>query len=600
MKRKNFKLSALLLGLCALVGFSGNKGIETAKAAKGDGKEVWGLIGSFAASNWNTDIDFTYNKTVSPARYELTYTLNAGDQFKIRNNHAWGGAEIGWGGNTGGGISTYLSNSSGNFQVKNTGKYLLKIADDNVAGYGDKSYGFSIEAVGTVDPQPDPVEGSEVWSLIGSFTGSGWNNDFDLTYNKENARYEVVQTFAVNDQFKIRYNHAWGTAINWNSEKDAAVSTYLSNAGSPDYNFKVKTAGTYLLSIKDKAGSTSTPKAKIFSIEPAVVGKHTVTYYNGATVVDTVEVPEDGNAYIAKFVYLKGYRLEGWYTDAALTKPYVATEVKADLSLYGKYVAAENFGLYMKNTHKWTKVNAYLWNSNFDHNNTWPGVAMTAVAGTDYYYTEIDGANGYDHIIFNNETVQTADLPLADKTVCYVLGEKDANGHYTATAAEVRKVIAYVPGDVYAYEDLGYTGDTATGTGFATISFDKGAVTVKENDPSITASEKEAALIERIAKVDTCTEYAKHAVYRNLVTVSGIEGALSLTVTDAGGDVTIGDKLAYMEYLDGYHAEAAATTSTHTVLAGQSSSLWFVILIGVLGLSSVLGYYFLSKKRFSK
>lgn len=591
MKRNFFKLSALLLGLCALVGFSGNKGIETAKAARGDGKEPWSLIGSVGGSNWDKNFDFTYNGT--DKRYELEFTLKANEEFKIQYNKSYDQG-IGYGGNTGGGISTYLSNNGGNFKVKTTGDYLLIIKDDEVYNYGDHSYGFSIEKVTVTEV------GKEVWSLIGSFTGSGWNNDFDLTYNKENARYEVVQTFAVNDQFKIRYNHDWGTALNWNSDKDAAVSTYLSSGGSPDYNFKVKTAGTYLLSIRDKAGSTSTPKAKIFSIEPATVGKHTVTYYNGATVVDTVEVPEDGNAYIAKFVYLKGYRLEGWYTDAALTKPYVATEVKADLSLYGKYVAAENFGLYMKNTHKWAKVNVYLWNANFDHNNAWPGVEMTAVAGTDYYYTEIDGANGYDHIIFNNGTVQTVDLDLADKTVCYVLGEKDANGHYTATAAEVRKVIAYVPGDVYAYEDLGYTGDTATGTGFATISFDKGAVTVKENDPSITASEKEAALIERIAKVDTCTEYAKHAVYRNLVTVSGIEGALSLTVTDAGGDVTIGDKLAYMEYLDGYHAEAAATTSTHTILAGQSSSLWFVILIGVLGLGSVLGYYFLSKKRFSK
>lgn len=599
MRRKKIKLGALLLGLCALVGFSGNQDLATVKAAKGAGDESWGLIGSVEGTNWDQDLAFTYNKTVSPARYERETTLNAGEEFKIRKDGAWT-VEIGWGENTGGGISTYLSDSGGNFKVKTTGKYLLKIADDNVAAYGDKSYGFSIEAVGTVDPQPDPEVGSEVWSLIGSFTGSGWSNDFDLTYNKETARYEVMQTLAVNDQFKIRYNHAWSTAINWNSEKDATVSTYLSNAGSPDYNFKVETAGTYLLSIRDKDGSTTTPKAKIFSIEPAEVAKHTVTYYNGTNVIDTVEVAEDGQNYIAKFVYQKGYRLEGWYTDKALTKSYVATEIKSDLSLYGKYVAAENFGLYMKNTHKWTKVNVYLWNSAFDHNNAaWPGAAMTAVAGTDYYYTEIDGANGYDKIIFNNGTVQTVDLPLADKTVCYVIGEKGTSG-YTATVAEVRKVIAYVPGDVYAYEDLGYTGDTATGTGFATISFDKGAVTVKENDASITASEKEAALIERIAKVDTCNEYSKYSAYRNLVEVSGIENALSLTVTDAGGEVTIGDKLDYMEYLDGYHAKAAATSSSHTILAGQSTSLWFVIMIGVLGLGSVLGYYFLSKKRFSK
>lgn len=494
MKRKISKISTLLFGLCALFGFSsGNKTVEMAKATKGAGDEQWSLIGSVTNPatgtkvSWDTDFDLTYNATA--ARYELVFAFNVGDTFKIRYNHAWS-VSIGYGENTGGGIGTYLTNDGDNFKVKTAGTYLLKVTDDNVANYGDKSYGFSIET--------------------------------------------------------------------------------------------------------------------------ATITKYTVTYYNGTKQIDTASVAQ-GTVYNGKFVYQEGYRLQGWYKDAALTQPYTATAIQGNMSLYGKYEAAENFGLYMKNTRSWTNVNVYLWNSTYGHNNAaWPGIKMTAVTGTDYYYTEIDTAYSFDKIIFNDGVAsgkkeQTENLNLADQTVCYVIGalqgtDEEGTSKFNASVVQVRKVIAYVPGDVYSYEELGYTGETATGTGFAVIALLEGNVAVTENDSSITVSEKEAALIERFAKVDTCKEYSQFAVYRNLVTVSGLDNALSLSVTDAGGTVTIGDKLDYMEYLDSYYANnPSASSASHTILAGGSTTnLWFVIMIGVLGLGSVLGYYFLSKKRFSK
>jgi starch-binding outer membrane protein SusE/F len=51
-------------------------------------KVAFSLIGSFAASNWNNDIDMVYNATDN--NWKATITTAAGDQFKFRVNHDWG------------------------------------------------------------------------------------------------------------------------------------------------------------------------------------------------------------------------------------------------------------------------------------------------------------------------------------------------------------------------------------------------------------------------------------------------------------------------------------------------------------------------------
>lgn len=68
--------------------------------------------------------------------------------------------------------------------------------------------------------------------------------------------------------------------------------------------------------------------------------------------------------------------------------------------------------IYFVNVEKWTKVNAYMWDST---NNGWPGVAMTKtgeqVHGFDVYKVEYTAA--YVNVIFNNGSAQTADLVIS-------------------------------------------------------------------------------------------------------------------------------------------------------------------------------------------
>lgn len=148
MKKLFKKLAGLMMGLLAVAGLAGFNASKSVVASalevntKDDSQEKWSVVGTFEGGTaWENDVELNYVSTYD--RYEVKISLNAGDKFKIRLDKNWG-TSIGWDGNTGGYIDTYLSNDGGNFKVKTTGTYILWVVDDNVKNYGEKSYGFGI------------------------------------------------------------------------------------------------------------------------------------------------------------------------------------------------------------------------------------------------------------------------------------------------------------------------------------------------------------------------------------------------------------------------------------------------------------------------
>ena len=102
--------------------------------------------------------------------------------------------------------------------------------------------------------------------------------------------------------------------------------------------------------------------------------------------------------------------------------------------------------VYFVNNKKWTKVQAYAWNST--GNNTWPGVALTAtgekVEGFDVYsYT---APQGYVNVIFNNKTgdngEQSADFVWTNGKYYYM---DAANNYAGGTKEEVAVLVAPDP-----------------------------------------------------------------------------------------------------------------------------------------------------------
>lgn len=284
----------------------------------------------------------------------------------------------------------------------------------------------------------------EKWSAIGTINGSSWNKDFPLEYNAETDRYELQIALNANNEFKVRLNNSWSTAIGYGGNTGAGISTYLSNSGG---NFKVKTTGNYVIWVKDDNVRKYTDNSYGFGIEKAAtVVYHTITFYSqDGSILDTEEVIE-GSALDFRFEEIEGFALEGWYTDLALTNKAVkGSKIMTDLKLYPKYVPAEDYVVrFDDNGTLGDSVYAYVWRDSTDGgNNTWPGVKLEKDA-TGLYALAIDASQTYTKIIFNagDGKPQTVDLDLAEGT--YVIGAIDSEGHYAATLHETPEVTAVI------------------------------------------------------------------------------------------------------------------------------------------------------------
>jgi len=130
-------------------------------------------------------------------------------EFKLTNEPAWSGTVYGDGG--GGTIST----SGGNLKFPGPGYYKINVNTN------DNTYALT----------------ATTWGLIGSFAGSGWSTDADMTYDAGNSFWKGTITLADGDEFKFRSNHDWG--LNYG---DKGADGSLEENGD---NLKGYSAGTY-------------------------------------------------------------------------------------------------------------------------------------------------------------------------------------------------------------------------------------------------------------------------------------------------------------------------------------------------------------------
>ena len=273
----------------------------------------------------------------------------------------------------------------------------------------------------------------EKWSAIGTINGTSWNKDFALAYDATDDRYELEIALKANEEFKIRLNNAWTTSIGYGGNTGAGISTYLSNSGG---NFKVKTTGNYVLWVKDDNVRNYGDKSYGFGIEKAAEVKYcTVTHYlEDGSEYKTEKVLEN-STYVTCFAEKEGYALEGWYTDKALTnKIEIGAKITTDLTLYPKYVEAEDYVVYFDDNGNWAETcNVYMFSKYGNTSASWPGTAIE-IDSKGRKYVEVDASKSFDSIIFNNETEQTEDLNLtgALNGDTYKLTEKNTEGKYKA------------------------------------------------------------------------------------------------------------------------------------------------------------------------
>jgi len=91
-----------------------------------------------------------------------------------------------------------------------------------------------------------------VWTLIGSFAASGWNNDIPMTFNASNNSWTGTITTATGDQFKFRANGNWNINLGDAGASSATGVGSLSyggnNIGDPTTNFSIP-AGTHTVTL---------------------------------------------------------------------------------------------------------------------------------------------------------------------------------------------------------------------------------------------------------------------------------------------------------------------------------------------------------------
>lgn len=164
---------------------------------------------------WNPGTAPALASPNSDGNYEGYVNVPAGGsyEFKITNEPDWNGTIYGDGG--GGTLST----SGGNLKFSSAGYYKVN------ANINDNKWSVT----------------ATTWSLIGSFTGSGWSNDIDMSYNSGDNDWTGTITLTNGDEFKFRSNHDWG--LNYG---DTGADASLEAGGD---NLKGFAAGTYTVTL---------------------------------------------------------------------------------------------------------------------------------------------------------------------------------------------------------------------------------------------------------------------------------------------------------------------------------------------------------------
>lgn len=327
------------------------------------------------------------------------------------------------------------------------------------------------------------------------------------------------------------------------------------------------------------------------------VEKFTVTYYDGENVIDTKEE-------VTHFAPITpnpkdGFVVEGWYKDAALKTAIADGDpITADTNVYVKWEKA--VAVYAYNTNNWTTVNCYLWGSTFNFIDAWPGATMTKIGDSKLYYYEVgeSKASLVTGGIINNGSSQTVDITISGGVAnkCLVLKTTQTSGKYNGSVVSTLSTVAHIAGEtIPAYNGLGDTGLVAADSGVSVVNLTKkGFAFDAEATASLTAEEKQAAFEAYMSSVDTCAAFANVDAYNDLA--EGLD--TSVTISDNGGEVTIADKLTYMATLNS--TDEAPIESNLLSNITSTNNIAIVLIIGLLGLTTVGAYYFLNKKKFAK
>ena len=201
-----FKITPTLGGFSPLVGEGGGD-----EPGGDDKPKVWSVIGHIGETSWDKDFDMT--NTEGDIWVLRNQAFAAGDEFKIRHDHDWGGDLGGPEENAQSTINpddvygVYAPELGTAFEA---GSKNIRIAE---AGTYDITFDYAAKTI-KVDAHV------AAYSLIGTINGDSWTKDVVMTESDGIWTSPVVN---ITGGFKIRYDFSWADENTYGIESGATV-----------------------------------------------------------------------------------------------------------------------------------------------------------------------------------------------------------------------------------------------------------------------------------------------------------------------------------------------------------------------------------------
>lgn len=207
---------------------------------------TWEARGSWAAS-WDDPKALTANATNTEFTVDLgSYPAGNKIQFKLKLVSSW---SVAIGDSTGANIEINVGDADMNVVVALDAALVAEVnaAIESLAA-GTLAADYTAHAAVSGNGDAPAWTPESAYSIIGAFGGHNWDYDVDMAPLEGHPNtWSVSLELAVNDEFKIRTNHDWGTNPNYGFDKVQTVPTdcFADDGG----NIKCLVADEYLIQI---------------------------------------------------------------------------------------------------------------------------------------------------------------------------------------------------------------------------------------------------------------------------------------------------------------------------------------------------------------
>lgn len=247
----------------ALAAYEESLGDYLKKEGEEEVPDFWGVIGSFEASGWNTDMVMTEKEPGIWVSDPIE--MKAGDQFKVRKNGDWSenyGIEADG--------STTAGGTTNNVNVPADDVYTVTLDLNTITLSFVNQEGILPEAapVEPVEGEEPVAEEPDTWGVIGLID---WDNDIPM-FEKEGI-FKAVVVLKAGNQFKVRANGKWDKNFGFEEEN---LFEGTATPGGQNIVVPEGADGTYLVTLdpNEEAPSLIIEKMTVWGVVGSYAGSN--------------------------------------------------------------------------------------------------------------------------------------------------------------------------------------------------------------------------------------------------------------------------------------------------------------------------------------